>query len=126
MILQKVTFHEPNRNVSSVDDFYYKGYEEKLQGKKGTGVRRVAADMIRTGRILERFLILKNNGCTLEIYTIFKDQDSYDFFTNHKIILAAREFWKDRNWEKSIETINIDNFLSVKPLISDLKPLDEE
>ena len=52
MIFQKVTFVEEGRNASSVDDFYYRGYEEKLKGKKGTGVRRVAADMIRDGKSL--------------------------------------------------------------------------
>lgn len=125
MILQKVTFIEEGRNASSVDDFYYRGYEEKLQGKKGTGVRRLSADMIRKGNILERFLILKDNGCTLEIYTVFKDKQSYDFFINHKLTTHAKDFWQGRNWKKTVEIIDITNFLSVKSVISDLRPLNE-
>ena len=125
MILQRVTFTEADRNASSVDDFYYRGYEEKLQGKKGTGVRRLAADMIRKGHILERFLVLKNNGCTLEIYTIFKDQQSYDFFINHKLTTGAKDFWQGRNWEKTVEIFDIKDFLSVKSVLSNLKPLHE-
>ena len=83
MILQKVIFEEKNRNGTSVDDFYYRGLEEKLQGKKGTGVRALAADFIRQGRILDRFLILDETGCKLEIYTFFKDEESFSEFINH-------------------------------------------
>lgn len=125
MIFQKVTFVEEGRNASSVDDFYYRGYEEKLKGKKGTGVRRVAADMIRDGKILERFLVLKNNGNSLEIYTIFRDKQSYDEFINHQLTKKSKDFWEEREWVKTVEMFDITDFLSVNSILSNLKPLNE-
>lgn len=125
MILQKVTFIEEGRNAVNVDDFYYRGYEEKLKGKKGTGVRRVAADMIREGKILERFLVLKNNGNILEIYTIFRDKQSYDEFINHQLTKGAKDFWEGRKWIKTVEIFDISDFLSVKSILPRMKPLNE-
>ena len=114
MILQKVTFFHKDRNAVSVDDFYYRGYEDKLMGKKGTGVRRVAAELIKQGKILDRFLVLLDNGCRLEIHTIFKDRSALEEFISHDITDSARDFWKDREWVKTVELIEIKDFLSVR------------
>lgn len=113
MILQKVVFEHQNRNAISVDDFYYRGYEEKLGDRKGTGVRGLAAAFIKQGKIIDRFLILDQTGCRLEIYTFFKDENSFQEFVNHPIALAARDFWAGRNWTRTIEKIEVADYLNV-------------
>jgi hypothetical protein len=121
MILQKVTFTEKNKNAETVDDFYYRNMEDKLNGRKGTGVRNLAADFMREGKILERFLVLKDDGCVLEIYTIFKTMDDLNEFTFHPISVKARDFWSEKNWTRSIEVFPINDFLNVKNKLVDLK-----
>jgi len=113
MILQKVTFDHPGRNASTVDDFYYRGYEEKLSGKKGTGVRRLAAEFIKRGKIIDRFLILDDTGCKLEIYTFFKDEQCFQEFINHPITLSAKDFWEGRAWTRTIVKIEVSDYLNV-------------
>jgi hypothetical protein len=121
MILQKVTIRQPNRNATSVDDFYYRGYEQQLDGRKGTGVRKLAADMIREGKILDRYLILRDGGCVLEIYTLFVNRDALNEFTDHPIRKTSREFWQDREWDMSMDIVNVQEFMSVKSRIESLK-----
>jgi hypothetical protein len=123
MILQKITFEEENRNGKSVDDFYYRGLEEKLQGKKGTGVRALAADFIRQGKILDRFLILDETGCKLEIYTFFKDNESFDEFVKHPINQHAKVFWENRKWRRTVEKITITDFLNVRNRLEHIKSI---
>lgn len=114
MILQKIIFVEENRNATSVDDFYYRGYEDKLNGKLGTGVRKLAADFIREGKIIDRFLILDKTGCSLEIYTFFKDEESFNEFINHPISFEAKEFWEGRNWKRIATVEKVNDFLNVR------------
>ena len=123
MILQKVIFEEKNRNGTSVDDFYYRGLEEKLRGKKGTGVRALAADFIRQGRILDRFLILDETGCKLEIYTFFKDEESFAEFIDHPINQNAKMFWQDRDWQRTVTKTVIADFLNVRNRLGQLKSI---
>lgn len=113
MILQKVVFEHTNRNAVSVDDFYYRGYEEKLGDRKGTGVRKLSADFIRRGKIVDRFLILDKTGCRLEIYTFFKDEQSFQEFINHPITEAARDFWEGRDWTRTVEKLTVADYLNV-------------
>jgi hypothetical protein len=121
MILQKVTITHPSRNATSIDDFYYRGYEEQLGGRLGTGVRKLAADFIREGKILDRYLILRDSGCTLEIYTLFINRSALNEFTEHPIRKTSRDFWQDRDWDMTMDIINVQEFMSVKSLIESLK-----
>ena len=121
MILQQVTIRQPGRNATSVDDFYYRGYEDQLAGRKGTGVRKLAADFIREGKILDRYLILRDGGCTLVIYTIFVNRDALNEFTDHPIRKTSREFWQDREWDMSMDIVNVQEFMSVKNRLESLK-----
>ncbi len=57
MIMQKTTITHKNRNAKTVDEFYYAGMEEQLAGQQGTGVRLLAGDFIRQGKVLDRFLV---------------------------------------------------------------------
>lgn len=123
MILQKITFEEENRNGKSIDDFYYRGYEEKLQGKKGIGVRALATDFIRQGKILDRFLILNNTGCKLEIYTFFKDEESFDEFIKQPIVQHAKVFWEDRKWHRTVEKAIVVDFLNVRNRLQHFKSI---
>lgn len=123
MILQKITFEEENRNGKSIDDFYYRGYEEKLQGKKGIGVRALATDFIRQGKILDRFLILNDTGCKLEIYTFFKDEESFDEFIKQPIVQHAKVFWEDRKWHRTVEKSIVVDFLNVRNRLQHFKSI---
>jgi hypothetical protein len=118
MILQKTIIIEKNKNAISVDDFYYRGMDEKLNGKKGTGVRGLAATFIKLGKILDRYLILRDEGCTLEIYTIFNTMEDLNEFTQHPIAVNARNFWVEQNWYKSTEVIPIQDYLTVRNRVS--------
>jgi hypothetical protein len=55
--MQKVTFKHVDRNATTIDDFYYRNIQDKLNGKKGTGVRVLAAEFIKLGKALDRFVI---------------------------------------------------------------------
>lgn len=123
MILQKVTFTEKNKNAQTIDDFYYRNMEDKLNGRKGTGVRNLAADFIREEKMLERFLVLKDDGCTLEIYTIFETMDNLNEFTFHPVSIKARDFWAEKNWIRTVEIFPIDDFLNIKNKLIDLKSI---
>lgn len=123
MILLKVIFEETNRNGTSVDDFYYRGLEEKLQGKKGTGVRALAAEFIQQGKILDRFLILDHTGCKLEIYTFFTNEETFSEFVNHPINQNAKMFWQDRNWQRTVTKTVVADFLNVRNKLGQLKSI---
>lgn len=121
MILQKITFVEKNKNAKTVDDFYYRELEEKLQGKQGTGVRNLSADFIRSGKIVNRFLILKEEGSTLEVYTIFKTMADLNEFNDHPISVEARKFWEDKCWNRTIEIYPIEDYLDIRHRLDRLK-----
>jgi hypothetical protein len=120
MILQKVTFKHTGRNATSVDDFYYRDITDKLNGRKGTGVRSLAADFIRQGKALDRFLILKDDGCTLESYMIFKDMECLNEFSRHPINLRAANIFADKGWSKTVEVLPIQDYLNVRDRLDDL------
>lgn len=120
MIMQKVTFKHSNRNASTIDDFYYRGIENKLEGKKGTGVRLLSADFIRQGKALDRFVILKDEGCTLETYMIFRNMEDLNEFIKHPISQRASNIFIDKGWSKTVEVYPIDDYLNVKDNLTDL------
>jgi hypothetical protein len=114
MIMQKVTIAHKDRNAKTVDEFYYKDMEEQLSGKKGTGVRALAGDFIRQGKALDRFLILKDNGCVLESYILFKTAEDLNEFSNHPISIGARNFFAEKGWTRTIEIYPVDDYLNVR------------
>lgn len=120
MILQKITLNHPDRNATTVDEFYYKDLDEKLNGKKGTGVRALAAEFIRTGKALDRFILLKNQGCTLETYMIFTSVENLNEFINHPITKKAGDFFAEKGWSKTIEIQPIDDYLNVRTKLEEL------
>jgi hypothetical protein len=120
MILQKVTFKHGGRNAISVDDFYYRGIEDKLEGRKGTGIRSLAADFIRQGKAIDRFLILKEDGCVLESYMIFKTMEHLNEFNRHPINLRAGNIFADKGWSKTVEVFPIQDYLNVRDQLDNL------
>jgi len=114
MIMQKVTITHKDRNAKTVDEFYYKDMEEQLAGKKGTGVRALAGDFIRQGKALDRFLILKDNGCVLESYILFKTVEDLNEFSNHPVSIGARSFFAEKGWTRTIEIYPVDDYLNVR------------
>ena len=67
-----------NRQAKDIQDFYYRNTEYETAGpKQGTGVRGVARDYFRKRKILERHIMLKDGGNTLEINTYFESKKEY-------------------------------------------------
>ena len=114
MIVHKQEITEVNRNATSVDDFYYR--ETEYEDLGGTGIRKLAAEFFRDGKLVDRTIILKNNGCTLEIVSIFKNRKYYIEFLDNSLHIEALKFFQDRNWHVTSETYEISDLLSVKSM----------
>ena len=120
MIMQKVTITHKDRNATTVDEFYYRDMKKQLDGKKGTGVRALAGDFIRQGKVLDRFLILKDNGCVLESYILFKTAEDLNEFSSHPISLNARSFFAGKGWTRIVEIYPVDDYLNVRDRLQQL------
>jgi hypothetical protein len=123
MIMQKTTYVHKNRNAKTVDEFYYRGMEGRLNGLKGTGIRLLAADFIRKGRILSRSIILKDEGCVLEIHTLFADFDAINDFNSHPYTLKAKKFFSDKPWTVTNEIYPVDDYMNVGSMLDQLPEL---
>lgn len=121
MIVQKITFTDRSRSSSNIDQFYYEGLENKLQGRLGTGVRNLSADFIRQGKILDRFLMLNKMGNSLEVFTIFKDRNCFEEFNDHPINLAAKKFFSDKEWDIEAQIYHLNDYLNVRDRLNSLK-----
>jgi hypothetical protein len=125
MIMQKVTFKHFDRNATTIDDFYYRNIEDKLNGKKGTGIRVLAAEFIKLGKALDRFVILKDDGCTLETVMIFRSMEDLNEFIKHPISQRASNIFIDKGWTKTVETYPINDYLNVKDHLTNLPEVDK-
>ena len=114
MIVYKQEITDKNRNATSIQDFYYRGSEFEESG--GTGIRGLARKYLSERKIIDRQLILKNDGCTLEIITIFRDKSDLDSFMKEELHDNARQFFKDRRWHVNIEIYEIVEELSIRSL----------
>lgn len=123
MIMQKTTYVHKNRNAKTVDEFYYRGMEDQLNGLKGTGIRLLAADFIRKGRILSRFIVLKDEGCVLEIHTLFADFDAINDFNSHPLTLKAKKFFSDKPWTVTNEIYPVTDYMNVGSMLDQLPDL---
>lgn len=111
MIILKQEITEHNRNAISVDDFYYRGTEFEHSG--GTGIRSLAMQYLRDRKIIDRRLILKNNGNTLEITTLFANRQYYLEFIQDDLQKEAMQFFAQRQWETKTETYESQDQLSI-------------
>lgn len=114
MIVYKQEITEDGNNATSIQDFYYRGSEYESEG--GTGIRGLARKYLRERKIVDRQLILKNNGCTLEITTIFQDKKTLTSFMKEDLHNDARQFFDDRHWNVKIEIYEIVEELSLRNL----------
>ena len=114
MIVYKQEITDKNRNATSIQDFYYRGSEFEESG--GTGIRGLARKYLSERKIIDRQLILKNDGCTLEIITIFRDKSDLDSFMKEELHDNTRQFFKDRRWHVNIEIYEIVEELSIRSL----------
>ena len=114
MIVYKQEITEIGRNAVSVDDFYYRNTEYEDNG--GTGIRDLATEFFRAGKLIDRTIILKNDGCTLEITNIFKNRSYYIDFLDNNLHIEALRFFQDRNWQVKSEIYEINDLLSIKSM----------
>ena len=112
MIVYKQEFTEEGKNAKSIQDFWYRGSEFEESG--GTGIRGLARQYMRARKVVDRRLILKNNGCTLEITTIFRDKDCFDTFMQEDLHNDARQFFHSRSWRITAEIYEIADELSIR------------
>lgn len=112
MIVYKQEFTEEGKNAKSIQDFWYRGSEFEESG--GTGIRGLARQYMRERKVVDRRLILKNNGCTLEITTIFRDKDCFDAFMQEDLHNDSRQFFRSRSWRITAEIYEIADELSIR------------
>ena len=112
MIVYKQEFTEEGKNAKSIQDFWYRGSEFEESG--GTGVRGLARQYMRERKVIDRRLILKNNGCTLEITTIFRDKDCFETFMQEDLHNDSRQFFHSRSWRITAEIYEIADEISIK------------
>lgn len=129
MIVLKQEITEHNRNATSVDDFYYRGTEFEHGG--GTGIRSLAIQYLRDRKIIDRRLILKNNGNTLEITTLFANRQYYLEFIQDDLQKEALQFFAQRQWETKTETYEAQDELSIlatahRRIINSFKDMSQE
>ena len=112
MIVYKQEFIEEGKNAKSIRDFWYRGSEFEESG--GTGIRDLAIQYMRERKVIDRRLILKNNGCTLEITTIFRDKACFEAFMQHDLRKNAGQFFSSRSWRITAEIYEIAEETSIK------------
>ena len=112
MIVYKQELTEEGKNAKSIQDFWYRGSEFEESG--GTRVRGLARQYMRERKVVDRRLILKNNGCTLEITTIFRDKDCFDAFMQENLVNDSRQFFSSRSWKITAEIYEIADELSIR------------
>mgnify|MGYP000172395447 FL=1 len=112
MIVHKHEITQKDRNASSIQDFYYRGTEFEETG--GTGIRGLAKKYLKERKIIDRRLVLKDNGCALEITTIFKNKDCFLEFMQEDRHNDAKTFFKDKEWCTKTEVYEITEELSIK------------
>ena len=110
----KQTIIDKKRDATSIDDFYYRGLEDKLNGKLGTGIRTLAYTFIQESKILDRFLILNDIGDTLHITTVFKNKDFLQEFLWHPIMHEVNEIFSEKQWTFTSEIYPATGYLSVR------------
>jgi hypothetical protein len=104
-----------NRQAKDIQDFYYRNTEYETAGpKQGTGVRGVARDYFRKRKILERHIMLKDGGNTLEINTYFESKKDYLEFSDELIVKEATKFFAERNFKVTTELYEIQAELSFR------------
>ena len=120
MIMQKTTVTHKNRNAKTVDEFNYREMDSQLAGAAGTGVRYLAGDFIRQGKALDRFIVLKDDGCVLEIYMLFRSIEDLNEFNSHPISIRAKNIFAKKTWSIIIEQYPVNDFLNVRTMLDQL------
>ena len=104
-----------NRQAKDIQDFYYRGTQYEKPGPgQGTGVRDLARDYFRKGKIQERHIILKDKGSTLEINTYFTSKVDYLDFCDEPVARESLRFFEDRNFKQTTEQYEIQDELSFR------------
>jgi hypothetical protein len=112
MIIYKQEITERNKHANSIQDFYYRDTEYETEG--GTGIRGLATEYFRQGKVIERQLILKNEGNTLEITTIFPTRKEFKEFMQEDLHKDAINFFYENNWEVKTEIYEAIEELSIR------------
>ena len=106
-----------NRKSKDIQEFYYKDTEYEAPGPgQGTGVRDLARDYFRNGKLKERHIILKDNGNTLEIATYFETKKDYLDFCDEPVARESLRFFENRNFKQTTELYEIKDELSFRKL----------
>lgn len=108
-VMQITRIRHPGRGARNINDFYYRGYETD-----DNGLRDVAAEMIESGEIVNRYLALDQDGERLTIVTIFKDRPAYLKWENHPVLKEARKMWEGREWYGGNEDTFCKEFVDVR------------
>ena len=116
-VFKQILIDLDKRQAKNIQEFYYKDTEYESPGPgQGTGVRDLARDYFRKGKIQERHLVLKDNGCTLEINTYFTTKKDYLDFCDEPVARESLRFFEDRNFKQLTELYEIQDELSFRKI----------
>jgi len=112
MIVYKQEITEEGKNATSIRDFHYRDTEYEKEGSNG--MLDLAGKYFRERKIIDRRLLLKDNGCTLEILTIFKDRKSFSEYMQEDLHKEAISFFENRNRLIKTESYEVIDETSLK------------
>lgn len=112
MIVYKQEVTEEGKNATSIRDFHYRDTEFEDVGSNG--MLALAERYLREKKIVDRRLLLKDNGCTLEIVTIFKDRKSFSEYMQEDLHKEAISFFENRNRFIKTESYEVVDEFSLK------------
>lgn len=111
MVVQIVRIYHLGRDATSVNDFYYRGYD--FDKKDGNGLRNFAKSMIKNGEIKDRTVSLDANGEKLVTITVFRDIEAYRKWKKSDILAKVMKDWGDRDWFMDEEVIKCIEHISL-------------
>lgn len=112
-----VDVRQAGRQATTIDDFYYRGYDlSTFPYPKGVGSRIVAAEFITTRKIIARHTYLLEGGDAIRTVYVFASEEAYHEFDNHPVITKAKSIWEGREWEKTKTVEYCEDFMDLGTL----------
>ena len=107
-VLEITTIQELGREAKTVDEFFYAEHEPLPYG-----IRAMTRDMIRQGKILNRYVGLHQNGFMLTIVTVFASVDAHIEWRTSEVMKETQAHWDGRGWTGKTQVIHLADLVDV-------------